>query len=200
MSVQIGRFSRRNLIVKTKLQKYQNTFKMKIITTILLLITYFNVFSQRDSAYYHPNITKKLYYLKPLQKVNGAYYYGERRLSGYNSLEVPFFELNDPEVNFQYRRYKTFTGIGQAIGFVPTIYFLATFNKPSTRQSGFYSSTYLSIIGATLVGSITCFLIGKSHIKKAAIKYNQALGQNNLSNLQLKTDKNSLGLALRYNF
>lgn len=173
---------------------------MKIITTLLLLTSYFNVFSQKDSAHYHPNITKKIYYLKPLQKVNGAYYYGERRLSGYNSLEVPFFELNNPEVNFHYRRYKTFTGIGQAIGFIPTIWVLATLNKPRTRQSGFYTSTYLGIIGATLVGSITCSLIGKSHIKKAAIKYNQALGQNNMSNLQLKTDENSLGLALRYNF
>jgi hypothetical protein len=58
----------------------------------------------------------------------------------------------------------------------------------------------LGIIGAKYVGSITCTLIVKSHIKKAAIKYNQALGKNNVSNLQLKTDENALGLALRYNF
>jgi hypothetical protein len=58
----------------------------------------------------------------------------------------------------------------------------------------------LGIIGTTLLGSITCSLIGKSHIKKAANKYNQALGQNNMSNLQLKTDENSLGMALRYSF
>jgi uncharacterized membrane protein YeaQ/YmgE (transglycosylase-associated protein family) len=173
---------------------------MKIITTLLLLCLSFRIFAQKDSAFYHPNIIRKLYYLKPLQKVNGLYYYGERRLSSYNSLEVPFFELNNPEVNFHYRRYKTFTGIGQGIGFIPTIWVLATLNKPRTRQSGFYTSTYLGIIGATLLGSITCSLIGKSHLKKAANKYNQALGQNNMSNLQLKTDENSLGLALRYSF
>lgn len=173
---------------------------MKIITTLLFFSISFSIFAQKDSAHYNPNITRKLYYLKPLQKVNGAYYYGERRLSGYNSLEVPFFELNNPEVNFHYRRYKTFTGIGQAIGFIPTIYVLATLNKPRTQQTGFYTSTYLSIIGATLAGSITCSLIGKSHIKKAAIKYNQALGKNNVSSLQLKTDENSLGLALKYSF
>lgn len=173
---------------------------MKVITTLLFFSISFGIFAQKDSAYYNPNITRKLYYLKPLQKVNGSYYYGERRLSSYNSLEVPFFELNDPEVNFHYRRYKTFTGIGQGIGFIPTIYILATLNKPRTRQSGFYTSTYLGIIGASLAGSITCSLIGKSHIKKAAIKYNQALGQNNMSSLELKTDENSLGLVLRYNF
>ena len=173
---------------------------MKIIATLLFIMLSFNIFAQKDSAHYHPNITRKLYYLKPLQKVNGAYYYGDRRLSGYNSLEVPFFELNNSEVNFHYRRYKTFTSIGQAIGFIPTIYVLATLNKSRTRQSGFYTSTYLSIIGATLAGSITFSLLGKSHIKKAAIKYNQALRQNNMSNLQLKTDENSLGLTFRYNF
>lgn len=173
---------------------------MKIITTLLFFSISFGIFAQKDSAYYNPNITRKLYYLKSLQKVNGSYYYGERRLSSYNSLEVPFFELNDPEVNFHYRRYKTFTGIGQAIGFIPTIYILATLNKPRTRQSGLYTSTYLGVIGASLVGSITCSLIGKSHIKKAAIRYNQALGQSNVSYWQLQTDQNSLGLALKYSF
>lgn len=174
---------------------------MKTLLTLLFLSLSFSIFAQKDSAYYNPNITRKLYYLKPLQKVNGSYYYGERRLSSYNSLEVPFFELNNSEVNFHYRRYKTFTGIGQAISIIPTIYLLATFNKTRIRQSGFYSSTYLSIIGASLVGSITSSLIGKSHIRKAAIKYNQALGQSNsTSNLQLKPNENALGLALRYNF
>ncbi|MFN3489606.1 MAG: hypothetical protein ACK4YV_10755 [Emticicia sp.] len=173
---------------------------MKIITTLLLFSISFCVFAQKDSAYYNPNITRKLYYLKPLQKVNGSYYYGERRLSSYSSLEVPFFELNDPEVNFHYRRYKTFTGIGQAIGFIPTIYILATLQKNISRQTRYYSGTYLSIIGASLAGTITCTLIGKSHIKKATIRYNQALGQNNMSYWQFQTDQNSLGLALKYNF
>lgn len=173
---------------------------MKIITTLLFFSISFSTFAQKDSAHYNPNITRKLYYLKSLQKVNGSYYYGERRLSGYNSLEVPFFELNNPEVNFHYRRYKTFTGIGQAIGLIPTIYILATLRNNVSRQTRYYSGTYLGIIGATLVGNLTCTLIGKSHIQKAAIKYNQALGQSNVSSLQLKTDENSLGLALKYSF
>jgi hypothetical protein len=171
-----------------------------LIFTFLLFSFSFSVFAQKDSSYYNPNIARKLYYLKPLQKVNGNYYYGERKLSGYNSLEIPFFELNNPEVNFHYNRYKTFTGIGQAIGFIPTIYILATINKPRTRQSGFYTGTYLIVIGATLAGSITCSLIGKAHIKKAAIKYNQAIGKNNLGYLQLKTDENSLGMSVKYHF
>jgi hypothetical protein len=177
------------------------TPKMKFsIITLLFVGISFSIFAQKDSVYYNPNIIRKLYYLKPLQKVNGVYYYGERKLSGYNSLEVPFFELNDPEVNFHYKRYKTFTGVGQAIGFIPTIYVLATLNKPRTRQSGFYTSTYLSVIGATLLGSITCTLIGKSHVKKAAIRYNQALGKSNTSYWQLKTDENAFGLALKLGF
>ncbi|MDZ7933707.1 MAG: hypothetical protein U5M51_01785 [Emticicia sp.] len=56
---------------------------MKIITTLLFLGISFGIFAQKDSAYYNPNIIRKLYYLKPLQKVNGSYFYGERRLSGY---------------------------------------------------------------------------------------------------------------------
>jgi len=58
----------------------------------------------------------------------------------------------------------------------------------------------MGIIEATVVVSITCSSIGKSHIKKVAIKYNKAHGENNMRNLQLKTDENSLGLALRYRF
>lgn len=173
---------------------------MKILSTILFLGLSFQSFAQKDSAFYNPNITRKLYYLKPLQKVSGVYFYGDRKLSGFNALEVPFFELNDPEVNFHYKNYKIFTGIGQAISFIPTIYILANLNNSRNRQSGYYSGTYLGILFASLGGSIACNLIGKTHIKKAAIRYNQAIGENNISYLQLKTDENAIGMSLRYHF
>lgn len=173
---------------------------MKTLTIVILIVSSFSLFAQKDSSFYKSNITRKHYYLKPLQKVNGTYYYGERRLSGFNSLEVPFFELNDPIVNYHFKRYKIFNGVGQAISFIPTIYILSTLNKARTRQSGYYSGTYLGMLGVSLVGSITCNIIGKAHIKRAAIRYNQALGQPTSANLQLKPDENSLGLALRFNF
>jgi hypothetical protein len=173
---------------------------MKNITILLFLVVSLNTFAQKDSSYYNPNITQKLYYLKPLQKVGGNYFYGDRKLSGVNALEVPFFELNDTEVNHHYKKYKIFTGVGQAIGFIPTIYILANINNTRVRQSGYYTSTYLSIILASLGGSIACNAIGKSHIKKAAIRYNKAIEKNNVSYWQLKTDDNSLGMALKYNF
>ena len=172
---------------------------MKTFTTLLFLGLSFSIFAQKDSSYYNPNITRKLFYLKPLNKVNGIYYYGERKLSGYSSLEVPFFELNDAEVNHHYKRYKISTGIGQAISLIPTIYIIANLNNSSRRQSGFYTSTYLGIIVASVSGSIACNLIGKSHIKKAAIKYNQGIGKDNMSYWQLTTDENSLGMAMKYN-
>jgi hypothetical protein len=173
---------------------------MKIIITLLFVGISLSSFAQKDSSYYNPNITRKLYYLKPLQKVGGVYFYGDRKLSGVNALEVPFFELNDAEVNHHYKNYKVFTGIGQAISFIPTIYILANLNNTRVRQSGYYTRTYLSIILASIGGSIVCTTIGKSNIKKAAIKYNQTIGQNNLGSWQLKTDENSLGIALKYNF
>lgn len=173
--------------------------KMLLATCLFLGIS-LNTFAQKDSSYYNPNITRKLYYLKPLQKVGGVYFYGDRKLSGVNALEVPFFELNDAEVNHHYKNYKIFTGIGQAISFIPTIYILANLNNTRVRGSGYYTRTYLSIILASIGGSIVCTTIGKSHIKKAAIRYNQAIGQGNVSYWQLKTDDNSLGMALKYNF
>jgi hypothetical protein len=121
-------------------------------------------------------------------------------LNSYYSLEVPFFELNDAEVNFHYKKFKTFTAIGQAISFIPTIYILANLNNTRRQQSGYYTGTYLGIILASLGGSLACTFIGKSHIKKAAIKYNQAIGKDTLGFWQIKTDENSLGMALRYNF
>ncbi len=173
---------------------------MKILTTLLFLGLSFIGFAQKDTSYYNPNITRKLYYLKPLQKINGVYFYGDRKLSGYNALEVPFFELNDAEVNHHYKNYKILTGVGQAISLIPTVYILANLNNTRNRQSGYYTGTYLSIIAASLGGTIACNLIGKSHIKKAAIRYNQAIGKDNMSSWQFKTDDNSLGMALKYNF
>jgi hypothetical protein len=173
---------------------------MKIIIALLFVGISLNSFAQKDSSYYNPNITRKLYYLKPLQKVSGVYFYGDRKLSGYNALEVPFFELNDAEVNHHYKSYKIFVGVGQIIGFIPTIYILANLNNNRVRGSGYYTGTYLGVIAASLGGSIACNLIGKSHIKKAAIRYNQAIGQSNVGYWQFKTDDNSLGMALKYNF
>ena len=182
------------------LSKTLKTAMKTFLITLLFTSLFCSSFAQKDSSYYTPNITRKLYYLKPLQKVNGVYFYGERKLSGYNALEVPFFELNDAEVNYHYKKYKVFTGVGQAIGFIPTIYILANLNNSRVRGSGYYTTTYLSIILASLGGSIACNLIGKSHIKKAAIRYNQAIGKDNLGYWQFKANDNSLGITLRYNF
>jgi hypothetical protein len=169
---------------------------MKLSFFILFFIGFsWNSFAQKDSSYYNPNIVQKMYYLKPLQKANGSYYYGERRLNGYYALEVPFFELNDAEVNYHYQQFKTFNIIGQVISFVPTVYVIANINKPRTNLNN-----YLSILLGSLGASITCNIIGHSHIKKAAIKYNKALGQNNLGYFQLKPNDNSLGMALKYHF
>ena len=171
-----------------------------ILITPLFICFFYNSFAQKDSSYYNPNIARKLFYLKPLNKLNGTYYYGERRLNGFYALEVPFFELNDAEVNHHYTQFKVFTGIGKAISVVPTIYFLATINKARVRQSGYFTSTYFSVVVASLGGTIACNLIGKSHIKKATIKYNQAIKKDNLGYWQFKTDENSFGVALKYNF
>lgn len=173
---------------------------MKVILTLLLFSLSFSVFAQKDTSYYNPNIVRKIFYLKPLQKIGGNYFYGERKLRGFYALEVPFYELNNAEVNHHYQQFKTFTGIGSAISLIPTIYVLATINNNRQRQSGFYSSNYLVVIFASLGGSIACNLVAKSHIKKAAIKYNQAIGKNNLGYFRLHTDENSLGMSVKYHF
>jgi hypothetical protein len=173
---------------------------MKASITILLLSLSFSIFAQKDSSYYNPNIARKIFYLKPLQKIGGNYFYGERKLRGFYALEVPFYELNDAEVNHHYQQFKTFTGIGSAISIIPTMYLLATINNSRQRQSGFYTNNFIIVSFASLGGSVIFNLIAKSHIKKAAIKYNQAIGKNNLGYLQLKTDENSLGMSVKYHF
>ena len=174
---------------------------MKKLIALLFICTTFSLFAQKDSAYYNPNATRKTYYLKPLKKVNGTYFYGERKLQGGYALEVPFYELNDADVNHHYRQFKTFTVIGQVIGSIPTFYLLLNINnRSSSRQFNYNLNTYIGVVLASVGGSITCNLIGRSHLKKAAIKYNQALGKQDLGYWQLKNDDNSLGVALRYNF
>lgn len=170
---------------------------------ILLIFSCFSLISiaQKDTSYYNPNIIRKTYYLKALQKINGNYYYGERKLNGYYALEVPFFELNDAEVNYHYKRFKTFTNIGSVISIVPTVYFFTTArNVVFGRYNKKTINNLLIVSLSSLTGSLVCNGIAKSHIKKAATKYNQALGQPKLGYLQLEPDDKSLGMSLKYKF
>ena len=172
----------------------------KSLFTLLFLVISLSTFAQTDSSHYNPNITRKLYALKSLNKINGSYYYGERKLTGFYALEVPFFELNDAEVNRHYKQFKTFTNVGRAISIVPTIFLLANLSNNKLRQSGFFTQTYFTIVFASIGGNIVCDLVAKSHIKKAAIRYNKAIGKDNLGYWQFKNDDNSLGMSLKYNF
>jgi len=185
-------------------KKYSNISikspQMKLLATLLLLSICTNTFAQTDSSYYNPNISRTLYYLKPLKKINGNYYYGERKLKGFFALEVPFYELNDVEVNHHYKQFKTFSVASQIISIVPSIYLLSTISNTRLRQNGYYTNNFIVISLASIGGSLICTAIGKSHIQKAAIRYNRAIGKDNLGYWQFKNDDKSLGISLKYNF
>lgn len=122
-----------------------------------------------DTTFYQTRPARVPAHLKGIERRPGPiYYYGNQRLRSPASLEIPFYELNDPAVNHYYRSYRTWTTVGQLAAVVPLAYWLFNFGSRSTNA---YKILYFGSIGVT-VGST---LIGNTKVRRAVTHYNQAL-------------------------
>ncbi len=114
-------------------------------------------------------------HLLPIERAYGSsslgsvYFYGGKKLSSPYSLEIPFYELNDPDVSHHFQAYRTLTTLSRITALAPLAYFLFS----SNRNGG----TYWTIYGATVAASLTFSIIGNSQVNKAVTRYNQLLRQ-----------------------
>ena len=92
-----------------------------------------------------------------------------KKLSSPYSLEVPFYELNDPTVNHHFQTFRTMTTLGRVVGLAPLVYILVRRNRNS--------DTYWTVFGGSAAASLTFSIIGNSQVNKAVSRYNQMLRQ-----------------------
>lgn len=149
------------------------------ITPLLLIIlgVSFSAHAQRrrgdDTAHYRDEPIPA--HLMPVERAYGSsslgsvYFYGGKKLSSPYSLEVPFYELNDPTVTHHFQAFRTTTTLGRVVGLAPLVYILVRKN----RNSG----TYWTVLGGSAAASLTFSIIGNSQVNKAVSRYNQMLRQ-----------------------
>lgn len=115
-------------------------------------------------------------HLLPIEQASGSsslgsvYFYGGKKLSSPYSLEVPFFELDDPEVSHHFQVFRTLTKVGQLTALFPLVYILFQNNRQN-------AGAYWTVVGGTAATSLTLTIIGNSHVRKSVRRYNEMLRQ-----------------------
>jgi hypothetical protein len=166
--------------------------KRCLLTSFLLFICLHSLSAQTqrpDTLLYKPLDSS---HLKPIiVTANGRYYYGGQRLRSNYSLEIPFGELDDPEVNRYFKNSRTIRTVGSVVSALPGIYYLiAGRNSGISRQT--FWATYLGAVGV----SLTANLIANFQMRKAVITYNSRLVRPRLGLSVQEMSNNSLAIGV----
>ena len=148
------------------------------ILVAILLIASLSTCAQlrRDDDTSHYRTVPVPAHLLPIERAIGSsslgsvYFYGGKRLSSPYSLEIPFYELNDPEVSHRFQAFRTMITLGRLVSVVPLAYILLNNGNGST-------GTYWTVFGGTIAASVTFTIIGNSQVNKAVMRYNELLRQ-----------------------
>ena len=115
-------------------------------------------------------------HLLPIERAFGSsalgsvYFYGGKKLSSPYSLEIPFYELNDPAVSHHFKTFRTLTTLSQLTALVPLAYIVFQTNN-------YNRGAYWTVTGGALAASVTFIIIGNSQVNKAVKRYNDMLRQ-----------------------
>ncbi|HEY0110996.1 MAG TPA: hypothetical protein VGB67_15255, partial [Fibrella sp.] len=133
-------------------------------------------YAQRDTSFYRQIPVPA--HLRPIERAIGSsslgsvYFYGEKKLNSPYSLEVPFFELNDPQVNQHFRNFRTWNTISRLTALVPLVYF---FTRTSSVR--FNSAEYWAVYGGSTVLAFGTIVVANTQVNKAVGRYNTMLRQ-----------------------
>ncbi len=144
--------------------------------TILFITSVLSAHAQRrrdDTAHYRTAPVPA--HLMPIERGYGSsslgsvYFYGRKKLSSPYSLEVPFYELDDPAVNHHFQTFRTLTTLSRLTALVPLGYILV---RRSTRNGA-----YWTVYGGSVAASLTLSIIGNGQVNRAVTRYNSLLRQ-----------------------
>lgn len=155
---------------------------LKISSTLwLVTFLFFSITSlaqrRRDDDTSHYRTEPVPTHLLPIERaagsssLGGVYYYGGKKLSSPYSLEIPFYELNDPDVSHHFQAFRTLTTLSRLTALVPLAYIILQSNK------SYNSGAYWTVYGSSVAASITLYIIGSSQVSKAVARYNGMLRQ-----------------------
>ncbi len=148
---------------------------LKILSILLFISLTANAQRRRDDDTSHYRNVPVPAHLLPIERaygsssLGGLYFYGGKKLSSPYSLEIPFYEINDPTITHYFKAYRTLTTISRLTALAPLAYILLT----SSRNGG----TYWTVYGGSIAASLTLSIIGNSQVNKAVTRYNQLLRQ-----------------------
>lgn len=142
-----------------------------------------------DTLFYKPLDSS---HLKPIIiAANGRYYYGGQRLRSNYSLEIPFGEMDDPEVNRYFKNSRTIRTVGSVVSALPGIYFLVVGRNSGVSRQTFWA-TYVGALGV----SLTANLIANFQMRKAVNTYNSRLVRPRLGLSVQEISNNSLAIGV----
>lgn len=150
--------------------------KRILLFTLLFFIGSITAHAQRrrdDTAHYRTTPVPE--HLMPIERGYGSsslgsvYFYGRKRLSSPYSLEVPFYELDDPTVNHHFQTFRTLTTLSRVTALVPLAYILI---RRNTRNGA-----YWTVYGGSVAASLTLSIIGNAQVNRAVTRYNSLLRQ-----------------------
>ncbi|GAB2596943.1 hypothetical protein [Spirosoma areae] len=152
---------------------------MKPFTLLIILLAAFSLSAhaqrRRDDDTSHYRTVPVPAHLLPIERafgsssLGGVYYYGGKKLSSPYSLEIPFYELNDPTVSHHFKAFRTMTTLSRLTALVPLAYIILS----SNRANGVYWTVY----GGSIAASLTLSIIGNRQVNKAVTRYNEMLRQ-----------------------
>ena len=125
-----------------------------------------------DTAHYRTEPVPA--HLMPVERAFGSsalgstYFYGGKRLSSPYSLEIPFYELNDPDVSHRFQAFRTLTTLSRLTALVPLAYFLLKSNR-------YNQGAYWTVVGGSTAVALTFSIIGNVQVDRAVSRYNQML-------------------------
>lgn len=139
---------------------------------VCLFFAHFALSQQRageDTVYYRSAPIPR--HLLPIERAGGTiYFYGGKRLSSPYSLEIPFYELNDPTVTHHFRTFRTMRTLSQVASVASLVYLVLS---PGRGRN----DTYWIVYGSSIAASLTLSVIGNRQVNKAVTRYNELLLQ-----------------------
>ncbi|MCX6214682.1 hypothetical protein [Spirosoma sp.] len=146
-----------------------------LLSLFLLIVLTANAQRRRDEDTAHYRTVPIPAHLLPIERAYGSsslgsvYFYGGKKLSSPYSLEIPFYELNDPDVSHRFQVFRTVTTLSRLTALLPLAYILLS----SNRTGG----TYWTVYGGSIAASLTLSIIGNAQVNKAVTRYNELLRQ-----------------------
>lgn len=172
-----------------------------LLTSLLFLSIATYAQRRRDEDTSHYRTVPVPTHLMPIERAYGSsslgsvYFYGRKKLSSPYSLEVPFFELDDPTVTHHFKTFRTLTTLSRLTSLATLVYVL--FDKNGRN------GTYWVVYGSSVAASLTFSAIGNGQVNKAVTRYNQLLRQPRVGFSVapvLPTGRSSVGVGVAWGF